>query len=91
VLDDLEKNRERLDIVAAATRLAVPLLVVHGGGDESVSPEEGQLLASRARNASFVMIEGASHTFGGIHPLVNIPLALRIAAHGTGRFIRAHC
>ncbi|MHB0971992.1 MAG: alpha/beta hydrolase family protein [Thermoanaerobaculia bacterium] len=91
VLDDLEKNRERLDIVAAAARLAVPLLVVHGGADESVPPEEGQLLASRARNASFVMIEGASHTFGGIHPLVNIPLALRIAAHGTGRFIRAHC
>jgi pimeloyl-ACP methyl ester carboxylesterase len=91
VLDDLEANRERLDIVAAASRLAVPLLVIHGSADTSVPPEEGRLIASRARNASFVLIDGASHTFGAIHPLVHVPPALRIAAHGTGRFIRAHC
>lgn len=91
VLDDIDANREKLDIVAAASRLAVPVLVIHGGGDTSVPPEEGKLIASRARNASFVLMEGASHTFGAIHPLVHVPPALRIAAHGTGRFIRAHC
>ena len=38
-LDDYEAHRDRLDILAAARRLPAPLLVGHGGRDESVPVE----------------------------------------------------
>jgi len=90
ILDDYETNAERLDIMAAARSLAVPLLVVHGGRDESVPVEEGRSLAASNDAASFLMIERASHTFNAIHPLVHVPFELVIAAESTAHFVYAH-
>jgi uncharacterized protein len=90
VLDDFEANRERLDIVAAAENLRVPLLVVHGGRDESVSIESGRLLASRAKEGSLLEIATASHTFNAIHPLVHVPFELVLAAEASAHFAVAH-
>ena len=39
ILDDYDANRERLDILAAAARVDAPMLVGHGGRDESVPLE----------------------------------------------------
>jgi len=90
VLDDLETNRERLDIEQAAAYLRVPMLVVHGGRDESVPVSEGRLLASRGFESSLLVIERASHTFNAIHPLVHVPFELLLAAEVTAHFINAH-
>ena len=90
VLDDYEANRERLDIVRAAESLRVPLLVVHGGRDESVPVGAGRLLAERATDASLVVIERASHTFNAIHPLVHVPFELAVAAEATAHFALTH-
>jgi uncharacterized protein len=70
VLDDVERNAEALDIEAAAGRIAVPWLIVHGAADEAVALTEGRLLAASAPPASsrFLQIEGAGHTFGAVHP-----------------------
>lgn len=89
VLDDVERNRERLDVVSAAARLEAPLLVIHGGRDESVPAAEGELLAARAADASFAFIENASHTFNAIHPLIHIPFELTLAATITAHFAAA--
>jgi alpha-beta hydrolase superfamily lysophospholipase len=90
ILDDYEAHRERLDILAAASRLTVPLLVVHGGRDDSVPPEEGRLVASRAGDASLAIIERAGHTFNAIHPLVTVPFELLLAAEISAHFVGAH-
>jgi pimeloyl-ACP methyl ester carboxylesterase len=90
VLEDYEANREELDIVAAARRLPVPLLVVHGSRDESVPVDEGRLLASSARDASLLTIERAGHTFNAIHPLVDVPAQLTLAAEATAHFVNAY-
>lgn len=90
MLDDCEANRERLDIVAAARALEVPLLVIHGGRDESVDVEEGRTLAEASPLSSFVVLERAGHTFNAIHPLVDVPFELRVAAEVSACFIRAH-
>lgn len=90
ILDDYEANRERLDILAAAARLPVPLLVVHGGRDDSVAREEGELIASRASDCSFAVIEGASHTFNAIHPLIHVPPELVLASELTAHFVNAY-
>jgi dienelactone hydrolase len=70
VLDDNEANADRLDILAAAGRITVPWLLVHGDMDESVSPEEGALLATVMRHPAsrHEVIAGGGHTFGARHP-----------------------
>jgi alpha-beta hydrolase superfamily lysophospholipase len=90
ILDDYDANRDRLDILAATSRLDVPLLVLHGGRDESVAVEESQLIAARARDASRVVLANASHTYNAIHPLVHVPLQLTMAAELTAHFIAAY-
>ena len=86
ILDDYEANRDRLDIAAAAERLQAPLLVIHGRRDESVSFEEGRRLAQRAPEASFVVIDRAGHTMNAIHPLVDVPFELVLAAEISAHF-----
>ncbi len=68
VLDDIRAHRERLDVLAAATTLAVPYLVVHGSEDESVPSSHARRLAEAAPDSRLEMIEGTGHTFGAGHP-----------------------
>jgi dienelactone hydrolase len=68
VLDDIERHAAALDIEAAAARVAVPWLIVHGTDDEAVALAEGERLAAAAPGARFLAVEGAGHTFGAIHP-----------------------
>jgi dienelactone hydrolase len=70
VLDDIECNRAALDIAAAASRIGVPWLIVHGTTDESVPLEEAQRLAAAAPAAStrYLPVANAGHTFGAAHP-----------------------
>ncbi|HEX7705761.1 MAG TPA: alpha/beta fold hydrolase [Thermoanaerobaculia bacterium] len=90
VLDDFERNAERLDILSAVTRLQVPLLVVHGDRDESVPSDEGRLIVSRAGDASLAIIGNASHTFNAIHPLIHVPVELSLAAELTAHFVTSY-
>ncbi|MFL5495583.1 MAG: alpha/beta hydrolase family protein, partial [Gemmatimonadales bacterium] len=70
VLDDIECHRAALDIAAAASRIRIPWLIVHGALDESVPLEEGERLAAvaPAGTSRFLPIENAGHTFGATHP-----------------------
>ena len=90
VVDDYEVNMSRLDIPAAASRLSVPLFVIHGARDESVPVTEAHDIARRSHDASVMILETASHTYNAIHPLVNVPFALSIAAHVTAHFVHAY-
>jgi pimeloyl-ACP methyl ester carboxylesterase len=69
-LDDIETNRERLDIPAAAARLSARLLLLHGDADESVPLAESKAIAARARpdGTQLIAIPGGTHTFGVSHP-----------------------
>ncbi|HEX7192287.1 MAG TPA: alpha/beta fold hydrolase [Thermoanaerobaculia bacterium] len=90
MLDDVEAHGDRLDIGAATEALEVPLLVIHGGRDESVPVAEAETIASRGCDASKVVIANAGHTYNAIHPLVHVPFALDLAGLLTSRFIAAH-
>jgi dienelactone hydrolase len=71
VLDDIARHaNDRLDILAAATRVRVPWLIVHGAEDESVSPLEGEALraAGAPAGSAFLEVPGPWHTFGAVHP-----------------------
>jgi len=90
ILDDYDAHAEQLDVLAAARRLTVPLLVLHGGKDDSVPPGEGRLIAQHCVDSSLVVIHEASHTYNAIHPLVNIPFELLLAAEVSAHFIGSH-
>ncbi|HUR82556.1 MAG TPA: alpha/beta fold hydrolase [Thermoanaerobaculia bacterium] len=90
MLDDYEENAARLDILAAVSRLEVPLLVLHGGRDESVPVGEGRLIAAQSPLASLAVFARASHTFNAIHPLVHVPFELLTAAELSAHFVSAY-
>lgn len=90
LLDDLEENGERFDLLTAVSRLDVPLLVIHGEADESVPVVESGQIAAAAREASRVVISGASHTYNAVHPLVHVPRELMLAADVTTSFVGAY-
>jgi dienelactone hydrolase len=76
-LEDLEAHRDRFDIQAACARLAAPVLLVHGSADEAVPvgavDELRRALEGRAAQTRVLVLEGAGHTFGAVHPLPEPP------------------
>jgi uncharacterized protein len=90
MLDDVEAHGDRLDILAAASRLPVPLLAIHGGRDETVPVSETLEITASAPDIARVVIGTATHTFNAIHPLVHVPRELLLAANVSARFIGAY-
>jgi dipeptidyl aminopeptidase/acylaminoacyl peptidase len=89
-LDDVLANRARLDLHAAAGRLAAPWLLVHGRADETVPFEEAESLLAAARGvARLVAIDGGGHTFGAVHPFAGPTPHLEQAAAATVAYLRA--
>ncbi len=70
VLDDIDQHGAALDILAAARRIRVPWLLIHGAEDESVRFTEAELLrsAGATERTQLLPVDGAGHTFGAAHP-----------------------
>lgn len=67
LLDDVEKNKEKLDIIAAASRIHTPWLIIHGTEDLLVKFSEGERLyeASDKTLTEFLPLKRVGHLFGG--------------------------
>lgn len=88
---DVEAHRARLDIPAAAGRLTVPWLIVHGDADASVPVEEGRRLFDAAGDtAELLIVEGGDHVFGAKHPYAGATEALRTVAHASLEWFETH-
>jgi pimeloyl-ACP methyl ester carboxylesterase len=87
VLDDLERNREALDIGAAADRIRCPWLVIHGAVDETVKLREAEELASRASRPASRVVPNTGHTFGAVHPFQGMTPALTEVFDATVTFL----
>lgn len=90
VLDDIERNRAALDIAAAAAGLRKPWLIVHGTGDDSVNVAEAHQLASLAPEGRLLLLEGAGHTFGAVHPFAGMTSDLAQAVDETVKWMGRH-
>lgn len=81
VLDDIEAGADGpLDVVAAAGRVSVPWLLLHGTADETVPADEARRLAAARQpdaGGESVLIDGAGHTFGATHPFGGMSVALQ--------------
>ena len=70
VLDDVIRHGSTLlDIRAAAARLDIPWLVVHGESDVTVPVAEARALhAAGGASAELMVVPDAGHTFETVHP-----------------------
>jgi dienelactone hydrolase len=86
LLDDIDAHRsERLNLPAAAGRVTVPWLILHGEADETVPPAEAEALRDAAGSPEVVMrvVSGGSHTMGSQHPWAGLTPALKVAMEET--------
>jgi dienelactone hydrolase len=70
-LDDVDAHEhDTLDIPAAAGRVTVPWLLVHGTADQAVPVAAAYVLArsTGSRQTELLLLDGADHTFGIRHP-----------------------
>lgn len=68
LLDDLDRNPGRLDILAKAKQVTQPWLMAFGDKDKSVTLAHAKELHEAQPQAIFSVIKGGDHTFGGTHP-----------------------
>lgn len=88
LLDDVELHgKTKLNIEAAAGKIKVPWLIVHGTADETVPSSEAEHLHSLSKGVSTLrLIEGANHSFDAKHPLDEIPPVLEKVVLETVKF-----
>lgn len=66
--EDFKVNEERFTIKRAAKSLSIPLLILHGEEDPTVSLREAQAIHSWKKDSILKIIPGADHVFGAKHP-----------------------
>ena len=66
-LDEVESDPAGHDPCEQASRMTMPLVVVHGTADETVSCEDAVALA-RAAGGEPILIEGGNHVFNVLNP-----------------------
>jgi dienelactone hydrolase len=94
LLQDIQKNKKKLNITSAAEQLETPTLIIHGQADESVPVEEAQTIFDHLASPSkeLMIIEGGTHTFGARHPMESMPEELQTVFELTeswfDRFLR---
>ncbi|GAA4923225.1 alpha/beta hydrolase family protein [Mucilaginibacter defluvii] len=70
LLDDLDKNPERLNIIVRATEITQPWLIAHGDADPTVPLNHAEELHAAQPNTKLYIIPGGDHVFGGTHPYI---------------------
>lgn len=73
--EDFIKNEERLTIKRAIENLKIPLLIIHGDNDGSVSLREAKNIHKWNPKSTLEIIPGANHVFGTKHPWENDSLS----------------
>jgi len=91
LLEDIETNRLKLDLEAAAGRRTAPWLIVHGEDDESVPAAEGERLAAAAAGEhELLRVPRAGHTFNAKHPFAGPTPQLTKAMNATQTWFRRY-
>jgi len=92
VLEELEASGAEYDVVAAASRLRVPYLTIHGELDEAVAAQEARRLGDAAGSAEkrISIVSRAGHTFGAAHPWAGPTAAWEQAVGETADWFVRH-
>jgi alpha-beta hydrolase superfamily lysophospholipase len=88
LLEDVELHSQtKLNIEAAAAKIKVPWLIVHGTADETVPSSEAERLHALSPGVSTLrLVKGANHGFDAKHPLTDVPPVLEKVVLETVKF-----
>jgi len=81
--DDVGKH----DLEEAGEQIYVPALVIAGDADESVSPDESRSINRWSAGSRLVIVPGANHVFGAVHPFAGWTPALTVACKELDQFL----
>jgi dienelactone hydrolase len=73
-LTDIKKNGKKLNILKAASKINIPVLIIHGDNDESVPVSEANEIYEKLNGYGneLEIIEGGTHTFGIRHQVEGV-------------------
>ncbi len=68
LLNDLEQNAARFDIIKKAAQISQPWLITHGDMDTSVPLAHAHEIKAANPHAKIMVISGGDHVYGASHP-----------------------
>jgi len=85
------EHSSQLDILSLIKNLSTPLLIVHGTADQSVLFQEAERLKKTCSKSLLIPVDGANHTFGGVHPFEGekLPSDTVFTLEHSVRFLKA--
>jgi dienelactone hydrolase len=88
--EDYLSHMDRLYIPDVVRHLAIPMLIVHGTDDETVSYTSAEEMKEWKPDAELIRIEGGNHVFGARHPWTEdkLPADMDKAVTETIRFFK---
>ncbi|MGV8879668.1 MAG: alpha/beta hydrolase family protein [Sphingobacteriaceae bacterium] len=91
ILDDLERNTIRLDIMAASRQIKQPWLIVHGTEDDAVPLDQAKKLHELNEASTLMIVTNANHVFGGTHPYAEktLPMNLKQICEESVAFLKS--
>ena len=92
LLKDFLTNKDEFNIVAAAKRVNIPWLIIHGNEDVNVPFAVAEQLAEEQPAAVLKKIKGANHVYGVSHPYEEetMPPLLQEVCETTLQFLQEH-
>ena len=66
--EDFKMNENRLNIKKAIKKIKIPILIIHGTQDTSISFAEAENLHKWNKKSEIFPVKGANHTFNSKHP-----------------------
>lgn len=88
VLDDIEANHSRFNILERLASFTRPLLIIQGEADQPRLVEGAHKMAETAPKATLQILKGADHTFGAVHPFQGTTPDLEEALQQTASFFQ---
>ncbi|MBZ0203178.1 MAG: prolyl oligopeptidase family serine peptidase [Ignavibacteria bacterium] len=91
-LDDIESNRDKLNILKAVAGLKIPLMIIHGKEDLAVKYTEAEKIFSASDKSitELHLIDNTGHTFGIEHPFKGTTPAFEEVIELSAKFFRKH-
>lgn len=92
LLEDITTNAGRLNITAAANRIKMPTLIIHGEKDDTVPINEAEAIyeSLASENKDYIVIEDGNHTLGITHPMTTRTPAYETALDLTENWFDIH-
>ncbi|NRF92686.1 alpha/beta fold hydrolase [Paenibacillus frigoriresistens] len=88
ILEDMEHNRERFDIVGRISTVKFPIALIQGTEDGERGIRGSQSLVEQNTAIAWIRIPEGNHTFGSVHPYQGETKPLKEAILATKRTIQ---